>query len=167
MEAQAAIDIGNVTPNPLRPSRRLAAIGFFVLLGVFLASVFYQPQSGNYFTICAFKNLTGLPCPGCGLTHSFCALAKGDIGDAFLFNALGPPLFVALFLLWIRSVFVLLNRFDVVEFLDRIPGRFNPVKTFALAFAVYGVGRIVYVLIFTPAVFGNSPLSSVLSALFH
>src|SRR5262245_33544514 len=110
MEAQAAIDIEKLTTNPLRPSRRLAVFGFLVLLVVFLASVFYQPRSGNYFTICAFKNLTGLPCPGCGLTHSFCALAKGDIGGAFLFNALGPPLFVALFLLWVRSGFVLMNR---------------------------------------------------------
>jgi len=167
MEAQAAIDIGDVTPYPLRPSRRLAVVGFFVLFGVFVASVFYQPASGNYFTICAFKNLTGLPCPGCGLTHSFCALAKGDIGDAFLFNALGPPLFVALFLLWIRSAFVLSNRYEFVEFLDRISGRFKPVKVFAMAFAVYGVARIVYVLLFTPAVFGNSPLSNAFSALFH
>src|SRR5713226_2674757 len=92
------------------PSKKLAVFTLVGLSAVFLMSALFKPPSGDYFTICAFKNFTGLPCPGCGLTHSFCALAKGDVGDAFSFNLIGPVLFVFLVLLWTRSASVLLNR---------------------------------------------------------
>lgn len=45
--------------------------------------------------LCGFKNLTGLPCPGCGLTRSWTYLAHGDVTTAFRMNWLGPVLFVA------------------------------------------------------------------------
>ncbi|HUP64489.1 MAG TPA: DUF2752 domain-containing protein [Thermoanaerobaculia bacterium] len=35
------------------------------------------------------------PCPGCGLTRSFIALAGGDWEGAAALNMLGPPLFLA------------------------------------------------------------------------
>ena len=35
------------------------------------------------------------PCPGCGLTRSFIALAGGDWQGAAALNTLGPPLFLA------------------------------------------------------------------------
>src|SRR6266498_299329 len=89
-----------------RPSKRLAVFGVAGLLAVFLASALFRPPAGDYFTVCGFKNFTGLPCPGCGLTHSFCALGKGEINEAFGFNALGPPLFLVFVLLWIRSACV-------------------------------------------------------------
>lgn len=43
--------------------------------------------------ICVFRRLTGLPCPGCGLTRSWVMLAHGDIARAFAFNVVGPVLF--------------------------------------------------------------------------
>lgn len=46
--------------------------------------------------LCPMRNLTGLPCPGCGLTRSFIATAHADLGDAFGFHRLGPLLFAAL-----------------------------------------------------------------------
>jgi len=38
---------------------------------------------------CIFKNLTGLPCPGCGLTHSVTSAVRGDISGSFLHHRLG------------------------------------------------------------------------------
>ena len=35
------------------------------------------------------------PCPGCGLTRSFIAMAGGDWQGATALNTLGPPLFLA------------------------------------------------------------------------
>src|SRR5262245_57656798 len=98
------------------PSKRLAGLLLLGLTAVFVTSVLLRPPAGDYFTICAFKNFTGLPCPGCGLTHSFCALGKGDVVGAFVFNALGPPLFIAFLFIWVRSAFVLLNIPAAVNF---------------------------------------------------
>ena len=150
-----------------RSTKRLAVIGVVGLFAVFVASMLFRPPAGDYFTVCGFKNFTGLPCPGCGLTHSFCALGRGDVADAFGFNVLGPPLFLSLVLIWIRSVCVLLNRTDAVQLLDRIAGRFNVVRAFAIAFVVYGVARILYVIAFSPGTFNNSPLSHLIARLTH
>ena len=39
--------------------------------------------------ICIFKNLTGLPCPGCGLTHSVTSAVRGDISGSLSHHRLG------------------------------------------------------------------------------
>jgi hypothetical protein len=40
--------------------------------------------------LCPFRLLTGLPCPGCGLTRSLVSLLHGDLSAAVLFHPLGP-----------------------------------------------------------------------------
>lgn len=47
--------------------------------------------------LCPFRLATGLPCPGCGLTRSWVALAHGDFSTALADNLFGPVsmLFVA------------------------------------------------------------------------
>jgi hypothetical protein len=150
-----------------QPSKPLAMFGVAGLFAVFLISALFTPATGDYFTVCGFKNFTGLPCPGCGLTHSFCALAKADVTNAFAFNLLGPPLFLALIFLWVRSACVLLNRFSLVDAFARITRRFNLVKAFAIAFAVYGIARIVYLLVVHPMSFTESPISRLLARIIH
>jgi hypothetical protein len=44
-------------------------------------------------TLCTFRRLTGMGCPGCGLTRSFVFLAHGQLAEAFRLNPLGPVLF--------------------------------------------------------------------------
>ena len=44
-------------------------------------------------TICPFRLVTGLPCPGCGLTRSWVALAHGRVSDSFGANLFGPLAF--------------------------------------------------------------------------
>lgn len=44
-------------------------------------------------TVCTIRRLTGMSCPGCGLTRSFAYLAHGALLPAFRMNVLGPPLF--------------------------------------------------------------------------
>ncbi len=169
MEIDSAITpqiIEEVDP-PEPPSKKLAVFGLVGLFAVFLASVLFTPPAGEYFTVCGFKNFTGLPCPGCGLTHSFCALGKGEITGAFGLNLLGPPLFLVLVFLWIRSAFVLLNKTTAVQRLDRIAGRFNIVKAFAIGFVVYGIARIGYLAAYHPVTFHESPLSQLIVRLIH
>jgi hypothetical protein len=35
------------------------------------------------------RQLTGIPCPGCGLTRSLISIAHGRLGDAWRFNPAG------------------------------------------------------------------------------
>src|SRR5215208_3438499 len=157
---EAAADLSNVeahsqpppnTPGDLQWSKQLATIIFVGLTLVFLVSLLYQPgaadPNGNYFSICGFKNFTGLPCPGCGLTHSFCELGKGHFQNALAWNWLGMPLFVFFILVWLKAGFILLKRLDWAMAFDRVAERVKPVRLFAIAFAVYGVGRIIYILL--------------------
>lgn len=45
--------------------------------------------------MCGWRQMTGLPCPGCGLTRSFTFMAHGQPMLAFEMNWLGPPMFAA------------------------------------------------------------------------
>lgn len=40
-------------------------------------------------TVCLFKNITGIPCPSCGITRSLLLLISGDLQGAALMNPLG------------------------------------------------------------------------------
>lgn len=149
-----------------RPSKGLALFALVLLSGVFTVSVLFAPPGGDYFTICGFKNLTGLPCPGCGLTHSFCAIGKGDFAGGISYNLLGLPLFLLFVLIWLRSAMVLSNGNRFVFAFDQFVERFRLVRAFTFAFIVFGVARILYALLFQPEPLRTSPLMKWLSQIF-
>ena len=74
-----------------------SAIAGVVLLMLFI-SFWYDPV--NYkITDCAFRDMTGLSCPGCGLSRSFHSTAHLNTADAFGFHLLGPVFFLMLLLI--------------------------------------------------------------------
>ena len=40
-------------------------------------------------TLCLFKNMTGIPCPSCGVTRSVLLIMQGEFIQAVLMNPLG------------------------------------------------------------------------------
>ncbi len=50
------------------------------------------------FVVCPFRLITGIPCPGCGMTRSFFAIIQGNFLDAAYLN---PFSFFLIFLLGI------------------------------------------------------------------
>jgi len=65
---------------------------------------FYKIQrQEEAFTLCLFKQVTGLPCPSCGTIHSIVFILHGDIRNALKTNPLGFPglLFAAVLPVWI------------------------------------------------------------------
>ena len=65
----------------------LVATGAAVALGAAFAISPDHVEDGP--VICPFRRLTGLPCPGCGLTRSWVYLAHGRWGDAFAAHPFG------------------------------------------------------------------------------
>ncbi len=81
---------------------------FLLLSGAFAASVLLplprgaNGQIGHLPSFCLFYHLTGLPCPGCGLTRSFVCLGHGRLWESLHWHPLGPAIFLLFALLWLR-----------------------------------------------------------------
>lgn len=105
-----------------------------------LASFLLPPESLPGFEVCSFKSLTGLPCPGCGLTRGFCAVSHGRFAEATAFNAFSIPLY-GLALLLLASPW-LVRRFPGLA--GRVAQRrlFRAGGVLAAAMAVYGIWRM-------------------------
>lgn len=84
----------------LKPDQRIIRLSVAgILLLIILTSVYYNPV--NYrITDCSFRHITGVSCPGCGLTRSFHAGANFHFVDAFAFHLLGP-FFLLGFAFWV------------------------------------------------------------------
>ncbi len=63
--------------------------GGALALAIVLLLSFFLPCSGLGPNMCAFRNTFGIPCPGCGLMRSFCAVSHGRLREAFIFHPLG------------------------------------------------------------------------------
>lgn len=166
--AQPAADL-QTSQNQELWSKRFSWMVFGVLTLVMLTSIIYRPAetnpNGDYYTICGFKNLTGLPCPGCGLTHSFCEIGKGHMASAFSWNWLGIPLFLMMILIWCKALFILTSQYGPAFALDKLAARLRPLRLTAIAFAVYGIGRIIYIFLYNPSARTSNPFSKLFSLL--
>lgn len=77
-----------------------AALGALVV-AVAVAVIYRQGPNGvPWFPGCSFHRLTGLSCPGCGMTRAAHAAMHGRMAEAFRFNPLGMIL-LPLFLVWL------------------------------------------------------------------
>jgi hypothetical protein len=48
----------------------------------------FNPATHHFYPVCQFHRLTGLNCPGCGMTRALYALLHGEVGTALQDNAL-------------------------------------------------------------------------------
>ena len=84
----------NSTNNSIL-QRVLAAAGLAAGAAGVFAVAWFDPVTAGFFPQCPLYSMTGLACPGCGLTRGFHALFHGDVLTALDYNALLP--FYALF----------------------------------------------------------------------
>jgi len=70
-----------------------------IAVPVFLMTLFVTPGDLPQVTACRFREFTGLPCPGCGLTRSVFAIGNGDFSLAWALNPFGYMVYAALLIL--------------------------------------------------------------------
>ncbi|GEM_PF-652671 len=84
-----------------------------------LALSFILPPAGFMIYICAFKALTGCPCPGCGLTRSLINISHLNFLQAFRLNPLGYPIYLTIVFLSLYNFLPGKLRIIVDRFLTR------------------------------------------------
>ena len=107
------VDVARVAPDAREASRasRRARLVLPLTSAVFAVSALWSPADLPGVVLCPFRAVTGLPCPGCGMTRAFCSMGHGDLPGAFGYNALAPFVFAAALLVWAHALATVL-RFD-------------------------------------------------------
>lgn len=80
----------NATPPKIVPANARFAGILLTTSGLGVAAVvfFFNPATHTFYPVCQFHRLTGLNCPGCGMTRALYALLHGNFSAALRDNAL-------------------------------------------------------------------------------
>ncbi|TAD78364.1 MAG: DUF2752 domain-containing protein [Oscillatoriales cyanobacterium] len=90
----------SITRSPLSPhDRRRQIISLSLVTAPLLGAYFFGTTGLRSPFACPVHWLTGIPCPGCGMTRSFVAIARGQLPAAVDYHPFGPVLFGGL-VLW-------------------------------------------------------------------
>jgi hypothetical protein len=88
---------------------RAESVAVIVAAGLLAASFVYVPGRMPPVSRCLMSEVLGIPCPLCGMTRSFCSLARGQWADSFVYHPLGPVVFamcVGIVILGLRDVLI-------------------------------------------------------------
>jgi Protein of unknown function (DUF2752) len=101
-------------------SRVLGWILAGTMLGIATIVFLFNPATHKIYPVCQFHRLTGLNCPGCGMTRALYALLHGDVLTALHDNAL--------FVFALGTLAIRADWFGWNEFRGRANREFFPVK---------------------------------------
>lgn len=125
--------------GPGLSSADVLAVGGVVAIG---ASFLLSPDHiEDGAVLCPFRRITGLPCPGCGLTRSWVYAAHGWWGDSFAAHPFGLVLMAAVIALVIELVRARLRRTPVPD-VNRL-ARHPLVLAIGAAWLTFAVVRLV------------------------
>jgi hypothetical protein len=120
MDVPSAERLGGFASRPRPAASEWIALGG---VGAALGAVALSPRGiEDGPVVCPFRLLTGLPCPGCGLSRAWVYLAHGQWQDSVLANPFGVVLAALLVTLVVGVVGARVRR-DVPPDLDRLVRR--------------------------------------------
>jgi len=92
MNSSPAIEVDSNVTKPFTRKWRflLVAATAFILAALQYLPIRTDGSIGGVGDICPFRNLTGLPCPLCGMTRSMLCFFQGDWHASLLWHPLGP-----------------------------------------------------------------------------
>lgn len=112
-------------------------ISLFIIavIGIILVKV-YNPEEESFFIPCMLYKLTGIKCPGCGMTRSVHYLVNGNIKQAIWYNLmLIPIIFLVVYALYRYILFLVKNEEIINKSLE------NLLKFFLAIIILFGVTR--------------------------
>jgi len=104
--------------SKLIPEKKSAPPSPVIFAGIVLAATavgvgamvfFFNPSTHGFYPVCLFHSLTGLNCPGCGMTRALYALLHGNLRLALKDNALFVLTCAALILAGVRLLGLKVN----------------------------------------------------------
>jgi hypothetical protein len=112
--------MNSVTHNSLKAEKPRQRWGWLGLCSAPLVGAVLYNQGLRLPFACPIRHLTGIPCPTCGMTRSFMAIARGDWQQAISMHLFGPVLFLALFVAVLHIGFELATHRRLVRWHLRI-----------------------------------------------
>ena len=127
-------DAVTAAPIPVVPPRRTRLLLSALAAATLAVTLLFAPHGLPFVPFCWFHSMTGLPCPGCGLTRSVLAIGSGEFAAAWQFNPFGYLVYAVLLVL------------VVLPLLGRVAPRLTTAlesSRFINAFIGFGVGGLV------------------------
>lgn len=93
---------------------------------------------------CAFRAVTGLPCPGCGMSRSVAALVRGHWREAIAWHAFGPLVLVVAVLMAVAAVLPAGSRHRLAERVAAVERRTGSALVLGAALLLYWTLRLLY-----------------------
>ena len=90
------------------------AVSVIAIIGLFLVKN-YNPEEESFFIPCIFNKVTGLKCPGCGMTRAMHYLVNGNIKKAIWYNLMIVPGFFVLLYSGYRYIRYIVKNEEIVN----------------------------------------------------
>lgn len=125
-------------------TRRKQILRAFILGAVPIGAYLY-PWAFDGPTLCVVRRLTGIPCPGCGLTRAFYCVAHGRVLESIRHNPFGVVFFGVVILLFGITLWDIARGTDIYH---RVVSNKRLSGALLGALVIFGMARVFYVLAF-------------------
>ena len=95
--------------NRTRLKNLISDVAGVIILGMVYFVIYHFTGHG---IPCVFRYITGLKCPGCGMTHAMHSLLTGDFISAFSYNPLSVTVIPVLIIYFLYRAFIYVREKD-------------------------------------------------------
>lgn len=105
------------------------------MIGVILVKI-YNPEEESFFIPCMLYKLTGIKCPGCGMTRSVHYLVNGNLEQAIWYNLMLIPIIILVIYALYRYIRYLIKDEEIINKILE-----NMLKVFLAILLIFWVTR--------------------------
>ncbi|MGY6529920.1 MAG: DUF2752 domain-containing protein [Cyanobacterium sp.] len=116
----------------------------FILSSTIIASYLLNITEQESPFSCIILAFTGIPCPGCGLTRSFLAMAHGSIWDSFYHHLFGPLLFIAFIISSLHLLLEILTKKKLKSFYLKLAQNKKLQYLILFSILIYYLSKLVF-----------------------